>query len=127
LVDEWRFFRKLLFISPLWTEGTRPKQNGWISAFIRGGNWDNTTNAGAFTLNLNNAPANSNTNIGFRCVRFSGFTPQPESSATFAVMRKSRGSERKNPRPCSVLKGKISSPYPRAVRKLLSARGSRRK
>ncbi|MDC1174850.1 LysM domain-containing protein, partial [Bacteriovoracaceae bacterium] len=28
-------------------------------------NWNNGTNAGAFTLNLNNAP--SNTNIGFRC------------------------------------------------------------
>ena len=36
-------------------------------AFIRGGNWDNGANAGAFTLNLNNAPENSNTNIGFRC------------------------------------------------------------
>jgi len=36
-------------------------------AFIRGGNWNNGANAGAFTLNLNNAPENSNTNIGFRC------------------------------------------------------------
>lgn len=35
--------------------------------FIRGGNWNNGVNAGAFTLNLNNAPSNSNNNIGFRC------------------------------------------------------------
>jgi hypothetical protein len=36
-------------------------------AALRGGNWNNGTNAGAFTLNLNNDPSNSNTNIGFRC------------------------------------------------------------
>lgn len=35
--------------------------------FIRGGNWNNGANTGAFTLNLNNAPSNTNTNIGFRC------------------------------------------------------------
>lgn len=37
--------------------------------FIRGGNWDNGTNAGAFALNLNNTPTNTNTNIGFRVAR----------------------------------------------------------
>jgi len=37
--------------------------------FKRGGNWNNGTNAGAFTLNLNNAPTNTNTNIGFRVAR----------------------------------------------------------
>ena len=37
-------------------------------AALRGGNWNNTTNAGAFALNLNNSSGNSNTNIGFRCV-----------------------------------------------------------
>lgn len=39
-------------------------------AFLRGGNWDNTSNAGVFTLNLNNAPTNTNSNIGFRCARY---------------------------------------------------------
>lgn len=39
-------------------------------AALRGGNWNNGTNAGAFTLNLNNSSGNSNTNIGFRCVYF---------------------------------------------------------
>lgn len=39
----------------------------FFRAAIRGGNWDNTTNDGPFTLNLNNAPSNVNTNIGFRC------------------------------------------------------------
>lgn len=33
---------------------------------IRGGNWNNTSNAGLFYLNLNNVRSNVNTNIGFR-------------------------------------------------------------
>ena len=37
------------------------------SAVKRGGNWNNGANAGLFYANLNNAPSNSNTNIGFRC------------------------------------------------------------
>jgi len=38
-------------------------------AFIRGANWNNGANAGVWTLNLNNAPSNTNWNIGFRCSR----------------------------------------------------------
>jgi len=46
----------------------------WINAsgyrgFIRGGNWDNGSNAGLFALSLNNAPSSSNVIIGFRCAR----------------------------------------------------------
>lgn len=37
------------------------------NAFLRGGNWNNETNAGVFALNLNNSPTNTNNNIGFRC------------------------------------------------------------
>jgi hypothetical protein len=37
-------------------------------AVLRGGNWNNDVNAGVFAANLNNAPTNTNTNIGFRCV-----------------------------------------------------------
>ena len=37
------------------------------NGFLRGGNWNNTDNAGAFALNLNNTPDNRNNNIGFRC------------------------------------------------------------
>lgn len=33
---------------------------------IRGGNWNNATNAGVFALNLNNLRSNANGNIGFR-------------------------------------------------------------
>ncbi len=33
---------------------------------LRGGNWNNGGNAGVFALNLNNAPSNSNNNVGFR-------------------------------------------------------------
>ena len=36
-------------------------------AVQRGGNWNNGANAGPFYTNLNNAPDNTNTNIGFRC------------------------------------------------------------
>lgn len=35
--------------------------------FIRGGNWNNTSNTGAFTLNLNWTTSNTNNNVGFRC------------------------------------------------------------
>ena len=43
----------------------------WLSSrgFIRGGNWNNGSNAGVLTLNLNNGPTNTNTNIGFRVAR----------------------------------------------------------
>jgi len=37
-----------------------------LRAAIRGGNFNNGANAGVFYLNLNNAPSNSNYNIGFR-------------------------------------------------------------
>ena len=38
----------------------------WRAA-LRGGNWNNTSNArSGFNLNLNNAPSNRNINIGFR-------------------------------------------------------------
>lgn len=35
----------------------------------RGGNWTNSSNAGAFALNLNNARTNSDNNNGFRAAR----------------------------------------------------------
>gem|GEM_PF-6015272 len=38
------------------------------SSFLRGGNWNNETNAGLLALNLNNVPGNTNNNIGLRCV-----------------------------------------------------------
>ncbi|NCC20187.1 hypothetical protein EOM33_03940 [Candidatus Saccharibacteria bacterium] len=41
-----------------------------LRAFIRGGNWNNGSNAGVLALNLNNSPSNTNTNIGFRVARY---------------------------------------------------------
>jgi hypothetical protein len=38
-------------------------------ALIRGGNFNNGTNAGVFAVNGNNTPSNSNDNIGFRAAR----------------------------------------------------------
>lgn len=43
------------------------KKGEFKNGFIRGGNWNNGTNAGAFALNLNNTTDNRNNNIGFRC------------------------------------------------------------
>jgi len=40
-----------------------------MRAAIRGGNFNNEANAGVFALNLNNAPSNSNYNIGFRAAK----------------------------------------------------------
>lgn len=45
---------------------------------IRGGNWNNGSNAGLFALNLNNARSNVNSNIGFRpalgdCEKLQGY------------------------------------------------------
>ena len=50
----------------LGVKSIRPFSSG--GAALRGGNWNNGTNAGAFALNLNNSSSNTNTNIGFRCV-----------------------------------------------------------
>jgi len=38
----------------------------FAAAALRGGNWNNGTEAGVFAFNVNNAPSNWNTNIGFR-------------------------------------------------------------
>jgi len=45
----------------------RVNVNFWYwRAAIFGGNFNNEVRAGVFALNLNNAPSNSNYNIGFR-------------------------------------------------------------
>ena len=41
-----------------------------LRGFIRGGNWNNSSNTGVLTLNLNNTPTNTNSNIGFRVARY---------------------------------------------------------
>lgn len=38
-------------------------------ALLRGGNFNNGTNAGPLAVNGNNEPSNANNNIGFRCAR----------------------------------------------------------
>lgn len=48
----------------MWNRGV-----GHPGALIRGGNWNNGTNAGPFAVNGNNQPSNSNSNIGFRGAR----------------------------------------------------------
>ena len=41
-----------------------------VRAAKRGGNWNNGANCSLACLNLNNAPSNTNTNIGFRGIPF---------------------------------------------------------
>lgn len=84
----------MIFVLFLWLKKQRGHVKLKARGFIRGGNWDNGANDGVFTLNLNNAPSNTNTNIGFRCARFSGLkTNWPE----FHFLRK-MGVSRINPR-----------------------------
>ncbi len=40
---------------------------GSSRGLIAGGNWNNGSNVGRWTSNWNNAPSNTNNNIGFRC------------------------------------------------------------
>lgn len=89
------------------------------AGFIRGGNWNNGANDGAFTLNLNNAPSNSNTNIGFRCSRYAlpAYAGGQNESSTEPSQRSHRSilthsfSRADSSRHC----GKISGPYLRFV------------
>ena len=48
----------------MWNRGT-----GHTGALLRGGNFNNGTNAGPLNVNGNNEPSNANNNIGFRCAR----------------------------------------------------------
>jgi hypothetical protein len=57
-------------------------------AAIRGGNWNNGANAGCFNLNLNNAPSNTNTNIGFRCCQYSLLLGQNKISTDISQSQK---------------------------------------
>ena len=47
----------------------RQRGTGHHGALIRGGNFNNGTNAGVFAVNGNNTPPNANNNIGFRAAR----------------------------------------------------------
>lgn len=62
---------------------------------LRGGNWNNGSNAGLAALNLNNDRSNSNTNIGFRPAlqlrRIGGLKGQPESTIEKELHSSPRG------------------------------------
>ncbi len=55
-------------VGQVYTYGTGGNQG--TTVFIRGGNWNNGTNDGAFTLNLNWDTTNTNNNVGLRCARY---------------------------------------------------------
>lgn len=48
---------------------------------IAGGNWNNSTNAGVWTLTLNNVRDNSNNNVGCRADSVSPRTPHGDGGA----------------------------------------------
>lgn len=54
---------------------------------ISGGNWNNGSNAGAWSLNLNNVRGNSNNNVGFRA----DSSPRPHA----VQAARQRGSDRR--------------------------------
>lgn len=78
--------------------------NGCISLMLplRGGNWNNGSNAGLFALNLNNERSNSNSNIGFRpdCITL---------VEAFIVRIKRCMLYRVEIRPVSLIKDKVSA------------------
>lgn len=55
---------------------------------ISSGNWNNSSNAGVWSLNLNNNRTNSNNNIGFRSDSVSPRTGQPEGGTKGGVFRR---------------------------------------
>lgn len=52
-------------IGRIYSDGT--STNGTTYAFVRGGDWNNGSNAGAFTLDLVDWPSNRGYNVGLRC------------------------------------------------------------
>jgi len=56
-------------IGRLYTYGRDETATTTYRAFLRGGYWSNTSNAGVFALYLHNSPASSSSIIGFRCAR----------------------------------------------------------
>ena len=55
---------------------------------ISGGNWNNTSNAGVWTLNCNNTASNSNNNIGARCDSESPRIQQWKGGAKGVIFRR---------------------------------------
>ena len=55
---------------------------------ISGGNWNNSSNAGVWSLNLNNVRTNSNNNIGFRSDSVSPRTGRPDGGTKGDAFRR---------------------------------------
>jgi hypothetical protein len=69
---------------------------------IRGGNWNNSANAGVFALNCNNARSNTNTNIGGRVDSDSLRTAQADGGAKGGVfLRRAKACAKSAGRPLS--------------------------
>lgn len=57
-----------------------------LRAVYRGGNWNNGSNNGVFSLNANNARSNSNTNIGGRsALAYKMLSPEPTGDGSERV------------------------------------------
>lgn len=75
-----------------------------LRALIRGGNWNNSVNAGGWTVNGNNSPRNANSNIGFRCC---SKPPKWADTRRSRLVRQPR--ERLGPIPCPQAGPKITA------------------
>lgn len=66
--------------------------NTLLSEALRGGNWNNGSNAGVFAVNLNNDRTNTNSNIGFRpALCFSKKARRVKATALAPVLNKKEG------------------------------------
>jgi hypothetical protein len=77
---------------------------GVAGAVLRGGNWNNDVNAGVFASNLNNAPTNTNTNIGFRCVFVPCFSIETRDFYLRARSERARSFSSRNNWPLGILR-----------------------
>lgn len=79
---------------------------------ISGGNWNNSSNAGVWTLNLNNVRTNSNNNVGFRADSISPHGPVTGRSGikgdAFRRAAVSAVERRQNRRASAILVGAMS-------------------
>lgn len=55
---------------------------------IAGGNWNNSSNAGVWAVNLNNARGNTNNNVGFRADSVLPNVPQGNGGAKGCAFRR---------------------------------------
>lgn len=57
-----------------------------MMCMISGGNWNNTSNAGLWSMNLNNNRTNSNDNVGVRCADYEAESSRSKTNGRNGVI-----------------------------------------